>query len=192
MAEPAQPQLPLREPPGNVLKDVKKFLDDLKRQFPEIYEDKPKKAVHVPDADLPASDTQTNLFVEGDVNKARLVIAGRVEHYSRIIGVRCKRICIKDQRTLWGSCSGKGNLNFNWRLVLAPPGVIDYVVIHELCHLLEMNHGKKFWTLVNTHCPDHKRQRLWLKQNTEILRSACPVGAQDVPKPPRPEPAEPA
>jgi predicted metal-dependent hydrolase len=176
MPDPNQPQLPLRETPGSVLKEVHKFLDDLKRTFPEIYEDEPKQSPSIaPPA--PAQTSQGSFFPEGDLAKARALIAARVEHFSRIIEVRCRRICIKDQRTLWGSCSGKGQLNFSWRLVLAPAAVLDYVVIHELCHLKEMNHSKKFWHLVNGFCPDHKAQRRWLRANSELLRSACPVGA---------------
>ncbi|MBI5242497.1 MAG: DUF45 domain-containing protein [Elusimicrobia bacterium] len=170
-----QPQLPLREPPGSVVKEVHRFLDDLRRSFPEIYKDEPKKTPELP-SPAPAGASQGNLFPEGDLAKARIVILGRVEHFSRIVGVRCRRICIKDQRTLWGSCSGKGQLNFSWRLVLTPPGVLDYVVIHELCHLIEMSHSKKFWHLVNKFCPDHKAQRRWLRANAELLRSACPIG----------------
>lgn len=176
-----QPQLPLREPPGSVVKDVHRFLDDLRRSFPEIYKDEPKKTPAIPAPSAGQGGAQATLFIEGDLHKARLVICGRVEHYTRVIGVRCKKICIKDQRTLWGSCSGKGTLSFNWRLILTPPGVVDYVVIHELCHLREMNHGKKFWRLVNQHCPAHKEARRWLKQNANILRSACAVGAPPPP-----------
>jgi len=175
MSDQNQPQLPLLEPPGAVLREVRKFLDDLKRSFPEIYEDEAKRPPSPPPP-APNGESQGNLFIEGDLAKARAVIVARVEHFSRIIGVRCRRICIKDPRSLWGSCSGKGRLNFSWRLVLAPPGVLDYVVIHELCHLMEMNHSKKFWYLVNRFCPDHKAQRRWLRANSELLHSACPVG----------------
>ena len=79
-------------------------------------------------------------------------------------------MAIKDQRTLWGSCSGRKNLNFNWRLAAAPPEALDYVVIHELCHLREMNHSKKFWALVGLACPDSAARRKWLKENYAALR----------------------
>lgn len=87
------------------------------------------------------------------------------------MGVRPQRIRVKDQRSLWGSCSRQGTLNFNWRLILTPPAVLDYVVIHELAHLLEMNHSKRFWGHVAAWCPDHKAHRRWLRENSEsILR----------------------
>lgn len=80
-----------------------------------------------------------------------------------------KRLAIKDNRTNWGSCSAKGNLNFNWRLIFAPRGVFEYVVVHELCHLLEHNHSNKFWQLVEFYYPDYKIQRDWLKTNGHKL-----------------------
>ena len=86
------------------------------------------------------------------------------------MGVRWRRISIKDQRTLWGSCSVRGNLNFNWRLVLAPPDVMDYVVIHELAHLREMNHSRRFWAIVAEFAPEYRRHRKWLHDNCRALR----------------------
>jgi predicted metal-dependent hydrolase len=76
-----------------------------------------------------------------------------------------RRIALKEMRARWGSCSVKGNLNFNWKLILMPEPVIDYVVIHELTHLKEMNHGKKFWALVEKECPDWRERRSWLTKN---------------------------
>jgi predicted metal-dependent hydrolase len=86
------------------------------------------------------------------------------------IGVRYDRIAIKGQSTRWGSCSSKRNLNFNWRLMMAPPGAVDYVIIHELCHLKELNHSPRFWALVAQHCPDYRRWERWLKVNIARLR----------------------
>lgn len=76
---------------------------------------------------------------------------------------------IKNQRTLFGSCSSKGNLNFNWRVIMAPEGVVDYLMTHELCHLKEMNHSKKFWSLVERACPQYKTHRKWLKSKGHTL-----------------------
>ena len=75
---------------------------------------------------------------------AREYFPKRVSHYARMLGVTYGKISIRDQKTRWGSCSSEGNLSFNWRLILAPPDVLDYVVIHELCHRKEMNHSKAF------------------------------------------------
>lgn len=96
----------------------------------------------------------------------------RVRHWAEQIGVQYRRMAIKDQRTLWGSCSKDGNLNFNWRLVMAPAEVLDYVVVHELAHLLEMNHSKRFWAVVTRQCPDHKAHRRWLREHSRDLRSS--------------------
>ena len=85
------------------------------------------------------------------------------------MGVDYGRITVRDQRTRWGSCSAKGNLNFNWRLILAPGEVLDYVVVHELAHRREMNHSKRFWSLVEMVLPDYERRRRWLKENGEAL-----------------------
>jgi len=80
------------------------------------------------------------------------------------IGVEYRRIRIGGQRTLWGSCSPRGTLSFNWRLVLAPVEVLDYVVVHELCHLRVPNHSRRFWALVEHHRPHWRLQRGWLRE----------------------------
>jgi predicted metal-dependent hydrolase len=79
------------------------------------------------------------------------------------LGVEYRRIEIRDQRTRWGSCSPRGTLSFNWRLVLAPFEVLDYVVVHELCHLREPNHSPRFWRLVASRRPEWHAQRDWLR-----------------------------
>ena len=93
----------------------------------------------------------------------------RTAFFAEIMGVDYGRITVRDQRTRWGSCSAKGNLNFNWRLILAPGEVLDYVVVHELAHRREMNHSKRFWSLVEMVLPDYERRRRWLKENGEAL-----------------------
>lgn len=103
--------------------------------------------------------------------RAKKVIPDKVRHYADIIGVDYGRITIRNQKTRWGSCSGKGNLNFNCLLMLTPEDVQDYVVIHELCHRKEMNHSPKFWAEVAKIMPDYKRKRKWLKENSgEIMQ----------------------
>lgn len=93
----------------------------------------------------------------------------RVEYYIKLTGGRYQRIVIRDQKTRWGSCSSKGTLSFNWRLMLAPPRVLDYVVVHELCHITHMNHSKDFWNKVESIMPDYKIYRDWLKKNGSTL-----------------------
>jgi predicted metal-dependent hydrolase len=101
--------------------------------------------------------------------KAMEVIPRRVAHYAPIVGVSYGRITIRNQKTRWGSCSGKGNLNFNCLLMLAPPEVLDYVVVHELCHRREMNHSPRFWALVEQVLPDWRQRRQWLKTHGDAL-----------------------
>jgi len=96
---------------------------------------------------------------------AKRDIVLRVRRFAPIVGVTYNRITIKCQKTRWGSCSGKKNLNFNCLLMLAPESVRDYVVVHELCHLIEMNHSKAFWAQVERVLPDWKEQRKWLKSH---------------------------
>jgi hypothetical protein len=107
---------------------------------------------------------------------ARELVSGLAEEEAERIGVTFGRIRIADQRTLWGSCSPRGTLSFNWRLVLAPFEVLDYVVVHELCHLRVPNHSKRFWTLVEKHRPQWREQRDWLRQNGPELLAFRPAG----------------
>lgn len=101
--------------------------------------------------------------------QAAQVFAQRTAYFAGRMGVSYGRITIRDQKTRWGSCSAKGNLNFNWRLVLAPQKVLDYVVVHELAHRKEMNHSPRFWKLVEEEMPDYLQQKRWLKENGELL-----------------------
>ncbi|HEY6548373.1 MAG TPA: M48 family metallopeptidase [Vicinamibacteria bacterium] len=94
---------------------------------------------------------------------ARELVSTLAREESERIGVEYRRIRIGGQRTLWGSCSPRGTLSFNWRLVLAPLEVLDYVVVHELCHLHVPNHSRRFWALVERHRPQWREQRDWLR-----------------------------
>ncbi|MGN8631475.1 M48 family metallopeptidase [Blautia sp. HCP3S3_G3] len=91
-------------------------------------------------------------------------IASRVRHYSRVMGVTVGRITIRNQRTRWGSCSVKGNLNFNYQLYYLPEELLDYVVVHELAHRRHMDHSAEFWAEVGKYCPDYKKRREKLKE----------------------------
>ncbi len=103
--------------------------------------------------------------------KAVKVLKERTDYYSNILKVAPKNIVIKNQKTLWGSCSSKGNINYNYKIVMAPLKILDYIVVHELCHLVHMNHSKDFWQLVESIIPDFKERRNWLKENGYKLKN---------------------
>ena len=111
----------------------------------------------------------TNADIEKLCQKALSVIPDKVKYYAEIMGVTYGRITIRNQKTRWGSCSNKGNLNFNCLLMLMPDKVLDYVVVHELCHLKQMNHSKKFWMEVERYMPDYRNYRKWLNENGGAL-----------------------
>lgn len=119
-------------------------------------------------ARLPAfSDGQLQALAR----QARQTIPERVAYFAPLVGVTYGRITIRSQHTLWGSCSGKGNLNFNCLLMLTLPEVLDYVVVHELCHRKEMNHSARFWAEVGRVLPDYEIRRKWLRENGTALIS---------------------
>ena len=97
--------------------------------------------------------------------RAKSVLAQRTADFARQVGVTYGRITVRDQKTRWGSCSQTGNLNFNFRLILAPPEVLDYVVVHELCHRRQMNHFAQFWQEVARVLPDYRERKAWLTEN---------------------------
>jgi predicted metal-dependent hydrolase len=105
---------------------------------------------------------------------AREIISTLAEEEAERIGVEYQRIRIGGQRTLWGSCSARGTLSFNWRLVLAPFEVLDYVAVHELCHLRVPNHTRRFWGLVERHRPHWRDQRDWLHEHGPELLAFTP------------------
>ena len=107
-------------------------------------------------------------------DRAREVISERVAFFAPLVGVSYSKITIRKQRSRWGSCSGIGNLNFNCLLMLTPPEVVDYVVVHELCHRKEMNHSAAFWTEVERVLPDYRERKAWLRKNGTALIGRLP------------------
>lgn len=93
----------------------------------------------------------------------------RTAHYHQITGGHYTSITVRDQKSRWGSCSTSGTLSFNYRLIFAPPIVLDYVVVHELCHLTHMNHSKDFWNMVRSVMPDYQIHRQWLRDHGHEL-----------------------
>ena len=122
----------------------------------------------------PLLPTLTEPELENLKTLAKADLAARVRHFAPLAGVSFGRITIRAQKSRWGSCSAQGNLNFNCLLMLSPPEIRDYVVIHELCHRKEMNHSPRFWAEVARICPDYRRHREWLKQNGSVLIGRLP------------------
>jgi len=120
----------------------------------------------------PLPFTREELEVLAD--RAAAVISQRVRQLAPLVGVSYGRVTIRSQHTRWGSCSAKGNLNFNCLLMLCPPEVVDYVVVHELCHRKQMNHAPAFWSEVERICPDYRVHRKWLKDNGGALIARLP------------------
>jgi predicted metal-dependent hydrolase len=111
-----------------------------------------------------------NIFKRWYRAQAKQVISGRAKLYADHYGFEYHKVKITNAQARWGSCSPRGNLNFSWRLVMAPMPVIDYVVVHELAHLHEKNHSRRFWDKVKTILPDYAQQVQWLKIYGHMLR----------------------
>ena len=105
-------------------------------------------------------------FIQWYKTQAKELLAGRVFHYARLMDVEPLEIKVKNQKRLWGSCHyHQKTLCFNWQIIMAPLSVIDYVIVHELCHLKAPNHSPRFWKLVSDVIPDYKMKHRWLKEN---------------------------
>ena len=102
--------------------------------------------------------------------EADRLLRDKVKKFSQIIGVHYNRVFIRNQKSRWASCSYRNNLNFNWRLMMVPQAVLDYVVIHELCHLKQMNHSQSFWDLVAQYCSEWREHRKWLDSHCDELK----------------------
>ena len=102
-------------------------------------------------------------------DKAAEILPQKTKDWAEKIGVEYNRVVLKDQRTLWASCSSQKNINYSYRIVKMPPVVQDYLVIHELCHLKFMNHGEEYWSLVGQFSPDYKLHRRWLNEHKDAV-----------------------
>lgn len=105
------------------------------------------------------------------INSAKHLLTERTRYWSALIGVYPQRLRIKEQKTRWGSCSVTGTINYNWQIIMAPPSVIDYLVVHELAHMLIPNHSEKFWQVVSQYIPNHLIYRKWLKDHGMIMKA---------------------
>jgi predicted metal-dependent hydrolase len=119
---------------------------------------------------VPVKAGNVGLHIEAFLkHRARDRLAAASDRYAAQLGCSYNTLSLRDTRSRWGSCSSQGRLMYSWRLVLAPPQVLDYVAAHEVAHLAEMNHSPRFWAHVATLCPDYARHRAWLRQEGETL-----------------------
>lgn len=118
---------------------------------------------------VPAGEERIGALERYYRHAARAEISPRLQRACARAGVSYRRLAIRSQRTRWGSCSSSGTLSFNWRLLLAPEPVLDYVVWHEVCHLLVADHSPRFWALLEGHLPDYRQPRHWLLANGATL-----------------------
>lgn len=125
--------------------------------------------IHLWGRDLGDEETARAILRSALANLALQRIRERLAYYAPKVGGTYYRVTIREQKTRWGSCSSKHNLNFNWKLIMAPPQVLDYVVIHELCHLHEFNHSERFWKLVERQMPEYEAWKKWLKVHGQEL-----------------------
>jgi predicted metal-dependent hydrolase len=148
-------------------RQLDRFLDELRPWIErQVRRHAPKLGLDVPG--IVWIGLQPRLAPPGDIERwyreeARSAVTSAVATESRRLGVRPGRIGIRDPRTRWGSCSARGNLSFSWRLVIAPAEVLEYVVVHELCHLRELNHSKRFYRLLDEVRPGWRAQSAWLR-----------------------------
>ena len=154
-------QVILRTPYGITKRQAEKFLDvesaNLVDEYLEPNHNNPSKYMLYNDC---IGEEQRREGIE----RAKRIFPERTAYFALRMGVDYGRITIREQKTRWGSCSSKGNLNFNWKLVLLAPELLDYVVVHELAHRREMNHSKDFWKIVEAELPDYRERRRRLKE----------------------------
>ncbi len=150
-------------------KEIYKFIDS-KKSWIDKHLAKLKERQKALDDLKPFTQEEIKHFTA----KAKLDIPKRVEYYAKQIGVTYNKITIRCQHTRWGSCSSNGNLNFNCLLVLLPDEIIDSIVVHELCHIKQMNHSAKFYAEIDKVLPNYKQCHLWLKQNGGMYLNRIP------------------
>ena len=151
----------MRIPVGLSDRELKRFVEEHKQWILEkINVLKERQQSRKPTGAMEAE----NLTSE-EIEKIKEKIADRVQYYCGIMGVTAGKITIRNQKTRWGSCSEKVNLNFNYQLYYLPDELLDYVVVHELCHRKEMNHSERFWREVENILPDYRERKKWLKEN---------------------------
>jgi len=122
--------------------------------------------ITIPKGQKPEQKVIKNLLVDWYKKYAKIHLEEKTKKFSETMNVNPKSIVIKNYKSRWGSCSSKGELSFNWRIILTPHWIVDYIVVHELCHLLEFNHSPKYWNHVKCYSPNWKDCRNWLKEKS--------------------------
>lgn len=156
-------EITLRMPFGISEREIRHILLEKQHWIITHYLEVMEQAKNRPVSNL--SEIQRAALEKRYIEAAREYFPKRAAYFQPFTGGIYHRITIRDQKTRWGSCSARGTLSFNWRLMLAPPAVLDYVVVHELCHLTYMNHSPAFWQAVADVCPDYRAHRKWLKEH---------------------------
>lgn len=156
-------RVPLRTPD----REIQHILLEKQHWIITRYLEMQEKEKNRPVSDL--TDAQRTALEKRYINAAKEYFPKRVSYFQQFTGGTYNRITIRDQKTRWGSCSARGTLSFNWRLMLAPPAILDYVVVHELCHLTHMDHSPAFWQAVGEVYPDYSTARKWLKDHGQEL-----------------------
>ena len=160
-------QIKVRVPLRISEKEISHLLIDKRLWIITKYLEVKEQQKNRPASDL--TDVQRAALEQRYIAAAKDYFPKRVTYFVQFTGGSFSRITIRDQKTRWGSCSAKGTLSFNWRLMLAPPVILDYVVVHELCHLTYMNHSTAFWKKVEAVYPDYRTARKWLKDHGHEL-----------------------
>lgn len=141
----------------DLIRDRREWIEEKRAEFLAQKRECEKKQEQFPKI-TPESEREFRRLAKEKIPK-------RVALFAEQVGVDYGKITIKDTKSRWGSCSYQGNLNFCWRLILAPEKVLDYIVVHELCHRLEMNHSARFWAEVKRVLPEYEKGKEWLKEN---------------------------
>lgn len=160
----------VRAPKWVAKREIRYFIDE-KEGWIQKALDRVRKAKEASNGAVPILSAEE---IDELKSRAKKVIPGRVEHYASLLGVSYGRITIRHQKTRWGSCSSNGNLNFNCLLMLAPPEVLDAIVVHELCHRIEMNHSERFYREVYRVYPEYDCWNRWLRDHGRELQMRNP------------------
>lgn len=163
-------EMPKRWPYGSTLpyrgQEHEVHIQEAPRRMMVRQEPEGRLLAEVPRASI---EQARRVLIDWYREQARWWCGQRADALAALTGVAYRRISVRDQRTRWGSCSARGSLNFNYRLVMAPPEILDYVILHELMHRRHLDHSRRFWRLVGQHCPAYQERIAWLRRYGPFL-----------------------